>query len=87
MVCFGAQAVARKDRVYLTTDADAAMTIALFAPRKGAVAVYEVEPIGAVEADPDCRTAGFSFQCASAKVLRVVATKSQSARRRAPRGL
>ena len=67
----GAERVCRRDRVYLTTSAEAARVFALFAPCKGSVAVYEVLPIGDVLPDPDCVEPGLSVECERAHVVRV----------------
>jgi hypothetical protein len=64
----GAHGVCRKDRVYVTTDINAAK---LFASATKQPCVYEVEPIGTLEDDPDCNQKGFSFQCEKAKVKRI----------------
>lgn len=66
---YGAAGVHRTDRVYVTTNFHAALLYAA-ANRKGVI--YEVEPLGELEADPDCSQAGLSFQCPRAKVLRVI---------------
>lgn len=60
--------VHRKDRVYVTTDEAAALLYAC-ASKNGVI--YEVEPIGELEPDPDCSMSGLSFQCQKAKVLRI----------------
>ncbi len=61
--------VMRRDRVYLTRDPDAAATYAMVLPYGD---VYEAEPQGAVEPDPDCRVPGYGIQCERAVVTRVV---------------
>lgn len=66
---FGAAGVCRRDRVYVTTNFHAALLYAA-ANRKGVV--YQVEPLGELEPDPDCNQPGLSFQCARAKVLKVI---------------
>lgn len=66
---FGAAGVCRRDRVYVTTNFHAALLYAA-ANRKGVV--YEVEPIGDLEPDPDCSQPGLAFQCPRAKVLKVI---------------
>jgi hypothetical protein len=63
-----AGAVYRRDRVYVTTDRNAARIFAASWPRG---VVYEVEPVGDLEPDPDCSEPGLSFACARARVLRV----------------
>lgn len=66
---FGAAGIHRRDRVYVTTSYSGALLYAA-ANRKGVV--YEVEPLGELEPDPDCNQPGLSFQCARARVLRVI---------------
>ncbi|HEY4529340.1 MAG TPA: hypothetical protein VIG97_03275 [Luteimonas sp.] len=58
--------------MYLTTDRNAALLYAA-AQRRGVI--YEVEPIGTLEPDPDCDTPGLSWQCERARVLRVIKPK------------
>ena len=69
---FGAGAVCRRDRVYITTDLDQARMFAIMAPPKGNGSVYEVEPIGALEADPDYSGSAECFQVPEARVLLIV---------------
>jgi hypothetical protein len=66
------QRVARRDRVYVTPSLRFAMRWAML--RTGEVGhAYEVEPIGALEIDPDyIALPGFSYQCERARVLAVV---------------
>lgn len=59
----------RRDRVYLATARDVAKAYAAFYPDG---ALYEVEPRGALEPDPDCYVPGLSWQCEAAVVLAVV---------------
>lgn len=66
---FGAGAVCRRDRVYVTTAINAAL---LFAAGHRRGVVYQVDPEGELEPDPDCETLGMSFQCARARVVRVI---------------
>lgn len=66
---FGASAVHRRDRVYVTTAFEAALLYAASA-RNGMV--YQVEPLGHIEADPDCDMPGLSWQCEKACVLRII---------------
>lgn len=66
---YGAHKVCRKDRVYVSvaqTDAQ------LFACRSDNVdpIVYEVEPDGDLEPDPDCPS-GVAFACEKAKIVAV----------------
>lgn len=70
---FGASAACRRDRVYLTTDLEAARLFAIMAPPKGNGSVYEVEPIGELEVDPDYLSdEGAAYAAPMARVLRVV---------------
>lgn len=66
---FGAAGVHRRDRVYVTTVKTAA---AMFASGVRRGVIYEVEPIGEIEPDPDCTLPGLSFQCQKARVIRVI---------------
>ena len=73
---FGTGRVARKDRVYVTTDFAAAMMYAVGHPSRGHV--YEVAPVGRLRDDPDCSVPGLSFECESAIVVAVrVPTKKE----------
>ena len=58
--------VRRKDRVYITTDVATAI---LWASRQSSPMLYEVEPEGAIEADPDHKGVDVSFQCEKAKIV------------------
>jgi hypothetical protein len=58
--------VRRKDRVYVTTDVATAI---LWASQHSSPMLYEVEPEGAIEADPDHKGVGVSFQCERAKIV------------------
>lgn len=66
---FGAAGVHRKDRVYITTSFDAAV---MFAAGQRNGMVYQCEPIGAIEDDPDCSATGMSFQCERARITKVI---------------
>ena len=68
---YGAAAICRRDRVYVTTDLMAAIAFASLVPPHGAGAVYEVEPVNPV-ADPDCNLPGLSFEAESARIIRRV---------------
>lgn len=69
---YGARDVCRADRVYLTDELDVARMFALLAPPGGHGSVYEVEPIGGLERDPDYLGVGESWQVPMARVIRVV---------------
>ena len=59
--------VHRKDRVYVST----ALTDAqLFASGNPEPIVYEVEPDGDIEPDPDCKS-GVSYTCRRAKIVSI----------------
>ncbi|MCK9394197.1 MAG: hypothetical protein M0Q44_01235 [Methylobacter sp.] len=66
---FGAEDIHRRDRVYLTTDINAAL---MFSSGCKNGVIYECEPVGEIEDDPDCNRPGLSFQCEKAKVLRLI---------------
>lgn len=69
---YGAGAVCRRDRVYLTTIPDAALIFAACAPSLAPGWVYEVEPVGDVEPDPDyLGPAGESMSATRARIYRV----------------
>lgn len=68
---YGAEKVCRRDRIYLTSDLTAAVFFAAMHPSNHG-AVYHVEPWGEVAPDPDCNQPGLSFECESARVLRVI---------------
>ncbi|MEV5048209.1 hypothetical protein AB0N20_27330 [Streptomyces griseoincarnatus] len=60
---------ARRDRVYVTTGREVARVYAaLFLDG----ALYEVEPVGELVADPDCAVVGVSWEVPAARVVRVV---------------
>ena len=73
---FGAAGVHRRDRVYVTTSVAAAALYAAFWP-KGVI--YECEPIGTIEPDPDCTEPGLAYQCERARVLRRIKLPKQTA--------
>lgn len=64
--------VARRDRVYVTTNPNAALMYAA-GHRRGVI--YEVEPDGELEPDPDCNEPGLSYQCARARIRKVIKVK------------
>ena len=66
---YGAAGVCRTDRVYVTTDPNAACIFAAMHP-SGRGVVYEVKPAGEIVPDPDCTEAGLSFECERAAVVR-----------------
>lgn len=66
---FGAAAVCRRDRVYVTTEFNAAL---IFASGSRNGVVYVVEPLGTLERDPDCTQEGLSFECERARIVRVI---------------
>lgn len=64
----GANNVQRQDRVYITTNINAALLFAVAFERG---VIYEVDPIGAIEPDLDCDRSGLSFQCQRARITRI----------------
>lgn len=66
---YGAAAVCRRDRVYITTEFNAAL---LFASGSRHGVVYVVEPVGQIEPDPDCSQDGLSFACERARIVRII---------------
>ena len=58
--------VCDRSKVYITTKYEAALMYA--AGVRGDV--YEVNPIGPIEDDPDCNEHGLSFSCDSAKIIK-----------------
>lgn len=59
----------RDDKVYVTTDKEAAKLYASAYPNGD---VYQVIPSDDIEHDPDCLVPGLSYQCSWAKVKMVV---------------
>lgn len=68
---YGAGAVCRTDRVYVTTDPQAAAIYAAF-HRSGKGQVYEVEPEGGLTPDLDCTAPGLSFETERARIVRMI---------------
>lgn len=67
---YGGHLVCRRDRVYVTTDLDSAIVFAaMHHSNKGKV--YQVEPLGELDPDPDCKVPGQSFSCERAAILAV----------------
>jgi rifampin ADP-ribosylating transferase len=58
----------RKDRVYVTT---ALVDAQFYAAASQDPIVYEVEPRGNLEDDPDCRGPGRSYACEKAKIIAI----------------
>lgn len=71
---FGAAGVHRRDRVYVTTSQAAALLYAASVKRG---VIYECEPIGDLEPDPDCLMQGLSWQCEKARVIRCIKPKTR----------
>lgn len=61
--------VQRPDKVYITTDLDAAKMFAFSFPYGD---VYEVTPSEDLEDDPDCTLPGLSYQCSFATIKSIV---------------
>ncbi len=73
-----APSIVRNDRVFVTTEFAAAV---IYAASHGKGVVYEVEPVGKLEHDPDCSQPGLSFQCPAARIVRVVIPKPNDLKR------
>ncbi len=71
---YGAAEVHRRDRVYVTTSQAAALLYA--AGVKNGV-IYECDPLGELEPDPDCSIPGLSWQCEKARVIRCIKPKAR----------
>lgn len=70
---YGGEGVTRRDRVYLHVDVDQARLYACMYPPNGRGWVYEAEPLGDIELDPDYKgPPGESISCPRARVVRVV---------------
>jgi rifampin ADP-ribosylating transferase len=67
---YGAAGVHRRDRVYVVVSQEGALLYAAGHP-SGKGWIYECEPIGQLEPDPDATVPGISFQCPKARVLRI----------------
>ena len=65
----------RKDRVYVTTELNDAQ---FFAAASQKPIVYEVEPQGILEDDPDCRAPGRSYACEKAKIIAIHKVRGKS---------
>lgn len=72
-----ARGICDPKRVYVTTDLGAAMVYACMHP-SGHRKIYEVEPLGGFEADPDATIEGLSYFCGSARVLRVIRLRGKT---------
>lgn len=59
----------RRDVVYLTTDRNVARAFAAFYPDG---ALYQVEPKGVLDPDPDSGIEGLSWQCRAARIVAVI---------------
>ena len=64
----------RRDRVYVTTSQAAALLYAASVKRG---VLYECEPMGGLEPDPDCLVPGLSWQCEKARVIRRIKPKAR----------
>jgi hypothetical protein len=80
---YGAEAVCRLDRVYLTTLPDAAVLFAAGAPSAQPGWVYEVTPFGEVEPDPDYNGDPGESVCARRARIKRVYKRLTGAERRA----
>lgn len=75
---YGAAGIHRKDRVYLTTAYAAALLYACAWPDG---VVYQCQPVGDLEPDPDCTEDGLSWQCGSARVVEVIKPSGKEMKR------
>lgn len=67
---YGTRGVADVNKVYLTKNLNAAMIYAAtYSAPKGGM-VYECEPIGPIEPDPDCNVPDLSFMCDRARIIK-----------------
>ncbi len=73
---FGAAGICRRDRVYVTTDVNAAVPYAS-AHWPGRGRVYRIDPIGDLDPDPDCQIAGLSYQCPQARIIAIVPVRGK----------
>lgn len=74
---YGAAAVCRRDRVYLTTDVREAMLFAALHPSNNGT-VYEVRPAGGISHDPDyLGPQGGCVEAERADIIRVVPVKKK----------
>jgi len=69
---YGAAGVHRRDKVYVTIDQAVALLYAA-AVKNGMI--YQCEPIGTLEPDPDCDLPGLSWQCEKARIVRCIKPK------------
>lgn len=69
--------VCRRDRVYVTADFGAAV---LYAACHERGVVYEVNPVGEMTEDRDCTSAGLSWECEAADIVRVHKPKGKMLR-------
>ncbi len=72
-----ARGICDPKRVYVTTDMDAALFYACMHP-SGHGKVYEVEPVGDLQVDPDAYLEGLSYSCNAARVLRVIRLRGKT---------
>jgi rifampin ADP-ribosylating transferase len=77
---FGGHDVCDRSKVYVCTMQEGALLYACMHP-SGHGKVYEVEPIGDLQEDPDARSEGFSFSCDRARVVRVIRVKGKTIKR------
>ncbi len=72
-----ARGICDPKRVYVTTDLGAALVYACMHP-SGSGKIYEVEPLGGLETDPDAKIEGLSYSCNAARVLRVIRLRGKT---------
>ncbi len=71
---YGAAGVHRRDKVYVTTSQAAAL---LYAAGVKNGMIYECEPSGEIEPDPDCTMPGLSWQCEKARVIKCIKLRAK----------
>lgn len=80
LASYGAAGLCRRDQVYVATDVNADVMYAATHP-SGHGKVYQVEPVGAVTADPDCKVPGLSYGCAKARIVAVMSVRGKLLKR------
>lgn len=77
---FSSGALARRDRVYVTTKIQDAILFSSFHP-SGHGMVYECIPEGCLDDDPDCQVTAEAFECERALIVRRVRVKASTRRK------
>jgi hypothetical protein len=77
LASFGAHSVCDRSKVYVCSIQEGALLYACM-HHSGRGKIYEVEPIGDLQEDPDAKFTGFSFSCDRARVIRVIRVKGKT---------